>query len=42
MPTAQLPTTPLGWLVAIVAALAGLLTGLLTIKLGNQLAAKVA
>jgi len=33
MPDAQLPTSALGWLVAIVAAIAGLLAGLATIKL---------
>jgi hypothetical protein len=33
VPTAGLPTTLLGWLVAIVASLAGLLAGLFTIRI---------
>lgn len=37
MPDASLPTTALGWLVAIVAALAGLLAGLAAIKLLRSL-----
>jgi len=37
MPDAQLPTSALGWLVAILAAVAGLLAGLATIKLLRSL-----
>jgi hypothetical protein len=32
VPTAAFPTTPIGWLVALVASLAGLLAGLATIR----------
>jgi len=36
MPTAQLPTTPAGWAVALVASLAGLLAGFLVMNAAGR------